>query len=302
MSQLSSSASFVLYPTASKASAYVELTKPRIAALVLVTTAVGFHLSLVHGWDLATAWRFLWTILGTGLVAGGSSALNQLLEKDRDARMERTRLRPLPTNRLTPGEVFGFGTVLTVLGAGVLAWQVNRLTFAAALTTWAVYVWMYTPLKRFGPISVLVGAVAGALPPVIGWAGGSGSISVGGWILFLILFFWQLPHFAAIAWMYREDYARAGYPMLPVTDGRGVRINLHVITHTVALLVATFLPTLWRITGATYAIAAMGLGIAFLAFGVMFVLNKQRRVARLLVIASVIYLPALLALMMFDKA
>lgn len=302
MSQLTSTTSMSLAPSTSKAAAYLELTKPRIAALVLVTTSVGFYLSLSNGWDAAAAWRLLATVIGTALVAGGSSALNQLIEIDRDARMHRTQNRPLPTNRLTPSEVMIFGVVVTVVGAFVLAWQVNSLTAAYALATWAIYVFIYTPMKRWGPVSVLVGAVAGALPPVIGWAGGAGSVAVGGWILFLIMFFWQLPHFAAIAWMYREDYARAGYPMLPVTDERGARIDLHVITHSVALLIATFLPSLWRLTGITYAISAMVLGLAFLGFGVMFVLNKQRHMARRLVLASVIYLPILLALMMFDKS
>lgn len=286
----------------SKAMAYLELTKPRIAALVLVTTSVGFYLASEGAVNVEFAVRLLAALIGTALVAGGSSAFNQLIEQSRDARMHRTEFRPLPSGRLTRAEVAVFGAITSLGGLGLLAWQVNGLTAMLAALTWLIYVVMYTPLKRAGSAGVLVGAVSGALPPVIGWAAAMGQVTTGGWLLFLILYFWQLPHFAAIAWLYREDYARAGYPFLPVVDVEGHRTNLHIVTHTVGLIVATLLPAVLGMVGPVYVVGAMILGAAFLGCGLLFIGRKQPKFARVVIFASVTYLPALLALMMLDKA
>lgn len=286
----------------SRAMAYLELTKPRIAALVLVTTSVGFYLASQGAVNVEFAVRLMAALVGTALVAGGSSAFNQLIEASRDARMHRTEFRPLPSGRLTRAEVAVFGAITSLGGLGLLAWQVNWLTALLAALTWLIYVVMYTPLKRTGSAGVLVGAVSGALPPVIGWAAAMGQVTTGGWLLFLILYFWQLPHFAAIAWLYREDYARAGYPFLPVVDVDGHRTNLHIVTHTVGLIVATLLPAVLGMVGPVYVVGAMILGAAFLACGLLFIGRKQPRFARVVIFASVTYLPALLALMMLDKA
>jgi protoheme IX farnesyltransferase len=281
--------------------ALLELTRPRIALLVLITTFIGYYLALPSGFEVYSAIRLLATLIGTALVAAGSSALNQFLEADRDAQMTRTRSRPLPTKRLTPIEAVSFGVVSTLVGGFLLWTQVNPLASLLALLTFVVYVFLYTPLKVTGPLGVLTGAVAGALPPVIGWAGAAGQLSTGAWLLFLVIFFWQMPHFAGIAWLYREDYARAGYPFLPVVDKDGTRTNLHVMTHAVALLLASALPVPAGMVGMTYAIGAMVFGLLFLGCCILFVVRKQENVARQMVIASVVYLPAVFALMLIDK-
>jgi protoheme IX farnesyltransferase len=240
-------------------------------------------------------------LIGTALVAGAANALNQLIEREYDARMERTRRRPLPSGRLTAGQVLVFGVAASLVGVGVLAWRVNLLCAGLAAVCLLWYVGLYTPLKRWTPWSVFVGAVPGALPPLIGWAGGTGSIPVEGWLVFAIVFCWQLPHFLAIAWLYREDYARAGFPVVPVVDPDGVRTNLEMVTHSLALMTASLLPFFGGFRGAAYAIGAMVLGTAFLGMGVLFVLRRTEAVARGHLLASVLYLPSLLALMMLDQ-
>ncbi|MBI4719491.1 MAG: protoheme IX farnesyltransferase [Planctomycetes bacterium] len=284
-----------------RATACLELSKPTILGLVLVATCLGFYLAAPGGTAGATAALLLPCLLGTSLVAAGANALNQYLEADYDRRMARTADRPIPSGRLAPREAMAFGLTSAVAGFITLAAGTNLLAALVAGTTLVVYVCLYTPLKRVTPLCVFVGAVPGALPPVIGWSAAAGSLSVHAWLLFAIVFFWQLPHVAAIAWLYRDDYRRAGYRMLSVVDGSGTRTNLHMITHTVGLIAASLFPTFYGLAGATYAVGAVLLGLGFLGFGVWFVLRRTTEVARLHLLASVTYLPLLCALMMMDK-
>ena len=281
--------------------AYWELTKPRIAGMVLVAAMVGFYVSGACASGAASWLRLIAALTGIGLVGCGANALNQYLESDFDAQMVRTRERPIPSGRLTPFEVLAFGVGISVVGLLVLLLWVNPLSALLTGLTIASYVFVYTPLKRVTSLCVYVGAVPGALPPVIGWAAGCGTLTMEAWLLFAILYFWQLPHFAAIAWQYREDYADAGYPMLSVGDRQGFRTCRHMLTHTVALLMASLLPALTAMTGATYGVAAMLLGTAFLLCGARFVLHRTTLRARSVVIASVVYLPLLFITLMFDK-
>ncbi|MFQ5495160.1 MAG: heme o synthase [Phycisphaerae bacterium] len=281
--------------------AYVELVKPRIAVMVIVVTGLGFCLALPRGADLAVLPLLLHTLLGTGLVGAGSNVLNQYFEAELDGRMVRTLNRPLPSGRLSSGEALAFGLSLSVLGVGYLCAMVNPLCGALGAGGILLYTFVYTPLKRWTPLSVFVGAIPGALPPVIGWCAVTGSVSAPAILLFAILFFWQLPHFASISWLYRGDYARAGFPMMPVVDPGGRRTSLHLITQTVALVMASLLPMFHGLAGPTYAVGAMVLGAAFLAFGGLFVCRKTAATARLHVLASVVYLPLLLTLMMLDR-
>jgi protoheme IX farnesyltransferase len=280
---------------------FVELTKPRIGGLVLVATAVGFFMALPVGTGMSAVALLFHALLGTALVAAGANALNQWLESAHDAKMIRTSGRPIPSGRLTSLEVAAFGVACGAAGVLYLAVLVNAWASLIATVTLVTYVFAYTPLKRVTPLCVFAGAVPGALPPVIGWASATGSLAFEAWMLFAIVFFWQLPHFASIAWLYRDDYARAGYPMLPVVDRVGVRSDLHMVTHSVGLLAVTLVPTFYGLTGAVYTFGAMLLGLSFLAVGVLFLVNKTESTARRHVLASVVYLPLLLMLMVIDK-
>ncbi len=282
--------------------AFASLTKPRIAGMVLIATAAGFYMGLTAADGTSTTMLLAHAVLGTALVAGGANALNQYLEVEFDRRMARTESRPLPSGAISPVEGLAFALTLSVGGVAYLACFTNALAASLALLAVGSYAFLYTPLKRLTPWCVFVGAVPGALPPVIGWAAAAGSIGVGAFLLFAILFFWQLPHFAAIAWLYREDYAKAGYPMLSVVDPDGTRTSLHVVTHTIALLAASLLPAMYGINGSVYAVGAMLLGTMFLAFGVWFARRKTRENARMHLLASVAYLPMLFALMLMDKS
>lgn len=301
MSELPSTLVLSRLGSSARLAAFVELTKPRIALLVLVTTAIGFLLG--HGSSLSASdgVRLLATLLGTALVASGASALNQLIEADADARMSRTRGRPLPSGRLNRGEVLAFGLVVAALGALLLLAVVNALAAAVAAGTFVGYVGAYTPLKRVTPACVLVGAVPGALPPVIGWAGGAGDLTFAALAPFLVLFFWQMPHFAAISWLYRDEYSAAGYPMLPVVDVDGTRTNLHIATHLTALMFASMLPLWWRLNGMAYAAGALLCGLAFIASCVAFIARRSKSTARLVVLVSIVYLPVLFALLLIDR-
>lgn len=281
--------------------AVCELMKLRIVGLVLVATAVGFLLARRSAFDAFAAWSLFHTLLGTALIGAGGNALNQYLEADYDRLMVRTRGRPLPSGRLSSLEAMGFGLSALVIGVGYLAIQVNSLSAALAAFAGVSYVAVYTPMKRLTSACVLIGGVPGALPPVIGWAGAENGLANGAWMLFAVVYFWQLPHFAAIAWQYRDDYAAAGYPMLSVVDRDGTRFGLHMMTHTVALIAASLLPAFRGVVGPAYAVGAMLLGTAFLAFCVVFLHAKTKLRARAVVLASVIYLPLLLGLMLLDK-
>lgn len=285
----------------SRAWAYVELAKLRIASLVLMATAVGFYLAWSGPLTSSAMVLLFHAVLGTGLVAAGANAMNQYLEVQYDKLMPRTQSRPLPSGKLTPIEVLTFSIGTVLLGVVYLSAYLNPTCAALAALTYIIYVFFYTPLKRVTSMSVVVGAIPGALPPVIGWAAVGNPLSVEAWLLFGIVFFWQMPHFAAIAWQYREDYAMGGFPVLAVIDPEGTRIRLHVVTHTIGMISASLLPALYGVTGMTYAVAAMLLGILFLISGLRFVSKKTTRAAREHVIASIIYLPLLLIVMMIDK-
>jgi protoheme IX farnesyltransferase len=235
---------------------------------------------------------------GTGLVAAGAAILNQLLERDTDALMERTRHRPLAAGRVQPAEAIAFGGLVTVSGIALLAWLCGPLPAAVALATWTSYLFLYTPLKRRTPLATLVGAVPGALPPVIGWTAASGAVEPGAFILFSILFLWQVPHFLAIAWMYRDDYARAGFPMLPVVDREGAFTARQAVFHSVALLLVSLAPVAAGMAGAVYAAGAFLLGAALTLFAMRLLSARDLVAARGLFLASILYLPALSSLLL----
>ncbi len=277
---------------------FAELTKPRIAVLVLFTVAAG---ALLAQTDALKISQLLHTLLGTGLVAAGASALNQLLERHSDALMRRTENRPLPAGRLAPAEVFVFGMGLGLAGLVYLALIVREpLPVLLAAFTFVSYVFLYTPLKKKTTLNTLVGAVPGALPPVIGWTAMTGTLGAEGWSLFLILFVWQVPHFLAIAWIYREDYARAGLCMLPVYDVQGGMTSRQMLLYCLTLVPVSLLPVFWHQAGAVYAIGALCLAGVFLRAVLGFCWEKSNLQARRVLHASLIYLPALLALLLLS--
>jgi protoheme IX farnesyltransferase len=288
--------------TRSRTAAFFELIKPRISSLVLVATAVGFGLAALSSAAGPSPLVLLHVLLATALVAGGANALNQYREAELDAKMVRTAGRPIPSGRLSENEVLLFGGALGVLGVLYMLLYAGALAAAWAALSFSLYVFGYTPLKRISSLSVFVGAVSGALPPVIGWSAGGGRMGWEPFFLFAILFFWQMPHFAAIAWLYREDYARAGFPFLPVIDAGGQRTHMHLVTHSVALLIASLLPVLHGLAGPVYAVGAMILGTGFLAHGVVFVVMRSPWLARRHVIASIVYLPSLFGALLLDRA
>ncbi|MBI3087325.1 MAG: protoheme IX farnesyltransferase [Candidatus Omnitrophica bacterium] len=278
--------------------AYLELTKPRLTALALIAAGVGFFMGARHPLD---GWPFISTLLGAALVGGGGNALNQWMERDADALMRRTQRRPLPTNRLQPAEARRFGILLSVLGVVVLSMTTHALSAALAALTLASYLGAYTPLKRRTPLCTLVGAVPGASPPLIGWAAARGSLSLDAWVLFAILFLWQLPHFLAIAWVHRDDYARAGFRMLPVLDPDGASTARQMVLYGAALLPISLLPTVLGTAGAVYFVGAGAVGLWFVAMTVAAARARSETVSQRLFLASVSYLPVVLGLMVLDR-
>ena len=275
-----------------------DLFKARLTSLVLLTTLVGFHLGHRGGMN----WLLLFnTLFGTGLLACGAAALNQYLERDFDALMERTEDRPLPAGRIQPQTVVVLGGVISVAGLLWLAFGANLLTAVLGAVTLISYLFIYTPLKRKTELNTIIGAIPGALPPLMGWTAARGDLSIEGWALFAILFFWQLPHFLAIAWMYREDYARGGFVMLPLVDRDGTRTGRSAVSHTLGLLPVSLSPFVLHVSGALYFFGALALGLVFLWFALRFARQMDRLSARRLFFASILYLPLLLGLMVFDK-
>jgi protoheme IX farnesyltransferase len=277
---------------------YLELTKPRLSSLVLMTTAVGFWLGMRTTAQLA---MLLPVCLGTSLVVGGANALNQWMERGPDARMQRTRHRPLPSGRLAPEAAFRFGLGLSVGGLVLLATAVSMLSACLAAVAWAIYLLVYTPMKRWTPLCTLVGAIPGALPPVIGWAGARHALDAQAAALFAILFFWQLPHFLALAVLYRDDYARAGFPMLPLVEAGGVATARQTALYGMALVPVSLFPTLIGVAGAAYFYGAMALGLAFFVVAARSAWVRSPQSARQLFRASVCYLPLLLGLLAVDR-
>jgi protoheme IX farnesyltransferase len=281
----------------SRVADFLELSKPRITSLVVVTAAVGYAL----GAPVFQTGVFLAVLAGTALVAGGASALNQYAERDLDARMLRTRHRPLPAGRLGPGEALMFGLLVSAAGLVLLAVGTNALTAALGLAALGSYVLLYTPLKRRTSLCTVVGAVPGAIPPLMGWAAARGGLDRTAWALFSILFLWQLPHFLALAWMYRDDYARGGFPMLAVSDADGSSTGRQALLYSAALLPVTLAAGLFAGAGPVFLWGGLAAGIAFLAGAVLFARRREIAWARRLFLASVLYLPAVLGLMVFDR-
>ena len=277
---------------------YVALAKPRLNLLVVASTLVGYAMG--SGEPLGIV-RVFGLLLGTGLVAGGASAFNQVMERDLDALMRRTRMRPMPDQRLQPLEGILFGTAIMLAGLLMIVASSNLLAAGVALATLVIYVVIYTPLKKKSSLGTVIGAIPGALPPLIGSAAVEGTLSVEGWTLFGIMFLWQLPHFLAIAWMYREDYARAGYPMLPVIEPDGRSTGRQAVVYTAALLPLSLAPTAMHMAGVIYFGGALVLGLLFFWLTIRFAQTRATRDARRVFFASITYLPLLWILMIADK-
>lgn len=277
---------------------YVELTKPRVVVMVLVATATGFYLGSPGTPALGP---LLHTLLGTALAAGGTLALNQLIERDLDARMERTRHRPLPAGRLRPRQALVLGILLLSIGLVHLALAVAPLPALVTVGIAATYLLLYTPLKPVTSLCSLVGAIPGALPPVVGWAAARGALGPEPWVLFGIMFLWQIPHSLAIGRVYRDDYARAGIRVLPVVDHDGPRTGTHVVSNCLALLPVALLPTLLGLTGPIYFLVALALGLGFLWSAIGLARTGSAQDARRVLFASLVYLPVLLGVMALDK-
>ncbi len=277
---------------------YVALTKPRVVLMVLVTTLVGYYLG---SRGTPAPWPLLRTLLGTALAAAGTLALNQWMERDVDALMTRTRHRPLPGGRLQAGEAFALGAALLLGGVGCLALGVNGLAAAVTASIAIVYLLAYTPLKPLTSLCSIVGAVPGALPPVIGWVAARDALGPEPWVLFAIMFLWQIPHSLAIGCMYREDYARAGIRVLPVVDRDGPSTGTHVVSNCLALLPVALLPTLVGIAGPIYFFVALVLGLGFLWSAVGLARTGSSAAARRVLHASLVYLPVLLGVMALDR-
>jgi protoheme IX farnesyltransferase len=279
------------------ASAYLELTKPRITFLVVLTAAAGFCIGSKGGVNFG---RLALVSAGIALLSSGISTLNQYMERDLDGLMGRTRYRPLPTGKLAPTSALLFGTTLSVFGILFLGAFINPLSAGLGLLTLAAYLFVYTPLKTRSTLSTVVGAFPGAMPPLIGWVAARGSLGVEAWILFAIIFLWQFPHFLAIAWMYKDDYASAGIKMLPVVEPDGRVTGQQIMTYTLMLIPVSMLPTLVHIAGHAYMLGAVGLGTVFLYFSVRAAVVRSKWQARRLLQASVLYLPALFVLMVLN--
>jgi protoheme IX farnesyltransferase len=282
----------------SRATVFSELFKMRLTTLVLLTTLVGFYL----GSRGPVSWVLMFhTLFGTALLAAGAAALNQWLEREHDGKMRRTEDRPLPSGRLKADTVLLIGGACGALGLVYLALAVNLLTAGLGAVTISSYLFIYTPLKRVTTLNTVIGAIPGALPPLMGWTAARGQITAEGWSLFAILCFWQLPHFLAIAWMYRDQYAKAGFVMLPVVDPTGERTGRQALSHTLGLLPVSLFPFLFKMVGPVYLAGAVLLGVAFLWCAFQFSRQLTLPRARLLFFASIIYLPSLLGLMVIDK-
>ena len=288
-----------------KAADYIELTKPRIAVLTLVIVAI---VSYVASWGSPHLLTTLHALFGTLMIASSASALNHFLERRSDLLMDRTANRPLPAGRLSNVEVLLFATATVTIGVLYLGLLVNWLTAVWGISTWVVYVWIYTPLKSRTTLNTLVGAIAGALPVLIGWSASGGSLDVWtdprGVALFLVLFLWQFPHFMAIAWIYRKQYARAGLKMLTVVDPSGLRAGVQAVLAALGLLLVSFVPAskVFMIGGlgaSIYLVAAFTLGVGYLLCSIWFCVRRDESSARLLLRTSLVYLPSLFAFLIF---
>ena len=281
-----------------RAADFVTLTKPRLNFLVLITTLGGMYIAAPDGVPLSI---LVHALVGTALVAGGASALNQVWERETDGLMRRTRLRPIPAHRLRTADATWFGALLTATGLIELAWKVNPLSASVAAATVVSYVFVYTPLKKRTPLATLVGAVPGALPPVIGWAAATGGIPIPAIVLFGIVFLWQMPHFLAIAWLYRDDYEQAGIPLLPVLEPDGRRTGRQALLYAAALWPVSLLPAIVRIADVPYNIVATVLGFGLIALSAQFARERTTKRARHLFLYSILYLPLLWSALVIDR-
>ncbi|MGH7804969.1 MAG: heme o synthase [Candidatus Binatia bacterium] len=285
-------------PSSRGALAYLELTKPRVVVMVVATTVVGFYMGLSGPFDLA---RLLHTLLSTALAAAGTLALNEYLERDLDQMMLRTRQRPIPSGRVQPFSALLFGSIVAGMGIVYQTLAVDAPTALVTVATTVSYLFVYTPMKRVSSFCSLVGAVPGALPPVTGWVAARGTVDLEAWVLFAILFLWQLPHSLAIARLYRDDYARAGIQVLPVVDPEGSSTGRQIVLNSAALLTVAGMPTLLGLTGGAYFASALVLGLGLLAASVQLARRRTLADARRLLFATLIYLPLLLGVMTIDK-
>jgi heme o synthase len=282
----------------SRTADYVALTKPRLNLLVIATTAAGYYLGAGPSPDYATLGH---VVFGTALVAGGSAAFNQILERRVDALMERTKDRPVAGGRLATRDAIVFAVALSMSGLLWLAIATNGLAALVAALTLFTYVLLYTPLKLKTSFATVIGAITGALPPMIGWAAATSTVTREAWILFAIVFFWQMPHFLAIAWLFRDDYGRAGFPMLPVVEPDGRSTAYQVAAYTSTLVPVSLTPSLVGLAGPAYFLVALVLGVGFLFFSLRFAMRRTRRDARTLFLASIAYLPLVWIAMIADR-
>lgn len=280
--------------TAARAADFLALTKPRLNFLVVATTLAGYYLG-ADGLDVALLFH---TVVGTALVAGGAAAFNEVFERDTDALMRRTRRRPLPDGRMRTSTAAWFAAAISALGLLQLWLGANLLAAGVAFATLVSYALVYTPLKRRTSLATLVGGIPGGLPPMIGWAAASHSLPVGAWVLFALVFLWQMPHFLSIAWLCREDYARAGLPMLPVVEPDGRSTSHQVVLYASVLVPVSLVPTLIGVAGRVYFVGAAALGLAFLVLALEFARRRDNASARRLFVGSISYLPLLLALLL----
>ncbi len=283
---------------------YIALTKPRITWLILMSTGVGYFFGAQAGWHGWSSWHWLTllhTIVGTGLIASGTAALNQWMERVADGKMRRTQARPLPSGRLQPAPALIFAIAISAAGFADLWFGANPLAAMLGLFTLLTYLFIYTPLKQRSPHSTTFGSLPGAMPPLIGFAAASGTLTWDAWVLFAILFLWQFPHFYAIAWMYKEDYARAGILMLPVVEPDGKSTARRILLYSIALIPISLMPKFFAMAGNVYLYGALALGLAFVYYGLRIRWDRTRQQARHVLLASVVYLPVLFSLMLFDR-
>lgn len=277
---------------------YAELSKSRIVLMVLMTTAAGY---VIGARDFSVL-TLINALIGTALVAAGTNALNQYVERSHDARMNRTKNRPLPAGRITPNAALLFSTAIAILGTIYLGVAVNWLTAFLGAFTLTSYIFIYTPLKRISSICTLIGAIPGAIPPLMGWTAATGELGLGGWIAFAILFLWQLPHFMAISWMYREDYGRAGFAMSSVHDAEGRSVGRQAILYSVLLLPVSVAPAFVGMGGTAYLVISAALGAGLIVASVRFHSDRSARAARSLFMSSNIYLLAMMVLLVSSRA
>lgn len=278
--------------------AYIELSKPNIMSLVLITTVLGYYLG---GKGIESWFTLMITLIGTALSSGGAGALNHYLERDADSLMNRTKNRPIPAGIILPSNALMFGIILVLSGTTLLVWKVNTLTGFLSILTAFLYILVYTPMKKITWLNTSIGSIPGAIPPMGGWAAATGHLDFNAWILFFIMFLWQHPHFYAIAWMCKEDYARANFKMLPVIEPDGKRTIRQIFWHLGLLIPVSIFPYLYGSSGIVYLFGVLILSVLFLISAVPMAREKTNNSAKLLLKSSVIYLPGLLFLIVFDK-